>query len=59
MIQLNYTINQNLDQGGLWAKYQVIDDIIKKQSEEIIIFGENNFPYTIDNPFYIETLNNN
>ncbi len=59
MIQLNYTINQNLDQGGLRAKYQVIDDIIKKQSEEIIIFGENNFPYTIDNPFYIETLNNN
>ena len=29
MIQLNYTINQNLDQGGLWAKYQVIDDINK------------------------------
>ena len=48
-VQLSYKINQHLSNENLSEKYDEIIRIIKNNKSEIIIFGENDYPYLMTN----------
>ena len=58
LVQLNYLNNQNLTKEKIIEKSNEIINIIKNNHSEIIIFGENDYPFLMDNNS-IETLQKN
>lgn len=49
LVQLNLPINQSLNSAELLAKKNIILNEIRNNKENIIIFGENNLPYLVEN----------
>ena len=54
IIQLNSPSNQYLNQDEKIAKMEKIIDLINKNESDIIIFGENDYPFLMN----IEHINN-
>ncbi|MDC0037204.1 apolipoprotein N-acyltransferase [Alphaproteobacteria bacterium] len=48
IIQSNFHINQYLDQNEKLKKQKFILDLIKKNKSEIILFGENDYPFLMN-----------
>lgn len=49
LAQLNFTINQQVKKNNQEIKYDYILDIIKKNKSDILVFGENDYPYLMNN----------
>ena len=48
IVQSNFHINQYLDQSDKLKKQKFILDLIKKDKSEIILFGENDYPFLMN-----------
>ena len=49
IVQLSYPLNQFLDEKNKKRKFNEIIDIIKNDNSDILIFGENDYPYLMNN----------
>ena len=58
LVQKNFPINQKLDHSGLRLKHNAIKDHILNSKSDLIVFGENNFPYIINDLNEIKYLQN-
>ena len=49
LAQLNFPINQQFKKDNQRIKYNYILEIIKENKSDILVFGENNYPYLMNN----------
>ena len=56
MAQMNFPVNQKLDHSGLKSKHNFIVNNILKNESDLIIFGENNFPFIVNDLYELEYL---
>ena len=57
LVQMNFSMNQNLKAEGLNKKYKAVLNTIKNSNSDLIVFAENNYPYLMTS-HHIEILQN-
>ena len=59
LAQMNFLLNQNLNEKISNQKYKKIIKILKENNTDVLIFAENNFPYLVKNNQILLSLQDN